>query len=97
MKHMWSKTNRTEKRNTVTIVVGYYSTCLSTVDRKISGKPARIDKNSATPSGTSRGPVVKNPPSNARDMGLIPGWGTETPHPMEQLSLCMATTEPMCN
>ena len=27
------------------------------------------------------GPVVKNPPSNAEDVGLIPGWGaTRTPH-----------------
>ena len=25
------------------------------------------------------GPVVKNPPSNARDVGLIPGRGTEIP------------------
>ena len=24
------------------------------------------------------GPVVKNRPSNAGDMGLIPGWGTKT-------------------
>ena len=26
------------------------------------------------------GPVVKNPPSNAGDAGLIPGWGTKSPH-----------------
>ena len=26
------------------------------------------------------GPVVKNPPSNAGDMGSIPGWGTKMPH-----------------
>ena len=26
------------------------------------------------------GPVVKTLPSNARDVGLIPGWGTEIPH-----------------
>ena len=26
------------------------------------------------------GPVVKNPPSNARDAGSIPGQGTKTPH-----------------
>ena len=28
------------------------------------------------------GPVVKNPPSNAGDVGLIPGWGTKIPHAM---------------
>ena len=27
------------------------------------------------------GPVVKNPPSNAGDVGLIPGQGTKIPHP----------------
>ena len=32
------------------------------------------------------GPVVKNPPSNARDMGLIPGWGTKIPQ----------ATKPVC-
>ena len=26
------------------------------------------------------GPVVKNPPSNAGDTGLIPGQGTKIPH-----------------
>ena len=26
------------------------------------------------------GIVVKNPPSNAGHLGLIPGWGTENPH-----------------
>ena len=38
-------------------------------------------------------PVVKNPPSNAEDEGLIPGWGTKIPHLVEQLSLCSTTTE----
>ena len=32
------------------------------------------------------GPVVKNPPSNAGDVGLIPGWGTKIPHATGQLS-----------
>ena len=40
------------------------------------------------------GPVVKNPPSNAGDMGLIPGRGTKIPHATGQLSLHAATTEP---
>ena len=33
-------------------------------------------------------PVVKNPPSNAGDMGLIPGRGTKIPHTLGQLSPC---------
>ena len=41
------------------------------------------------------GPVVKNPPSNAGDAGLIPGQGTKIPHSAGQLSPCAATTEPM--
>ena len=36
-------------------------------------------------------PVVKNPPSNAGDAGSIPGWGTKSPHAIEQLSLCTPT------
>ena len=40
------------------------------------------------------GPVVKNPPSNTLDTGLIPGWGTKIPHATGQLSPCAATTEP---
>ena len=40
------------------------------------------------------GPVVKNPPSNAGDAGLIPGRGTKIPHAMGQLSLCATTREP---
>ena len=38
------------------------------------------------------GPVVKNLPSNARDAGSIPGWGTKIPHTVRQLSLRAATT-----
>ena len=34
------------------------------------------------------GPVVKNPPSNAGDLSLIPGQGTKIPPVMGQLSLC---------
>ena len=40
-------------------------------------------------------PVVKNPPSNAGDMGSIPGLGPKIPHATGQLSLRAATTEPM--
>ena len=40
------------------------------------------------------GPVVKNPPSNAGDVGSIPGWGTKIPHAAGQLSPCAATPEP---
>ena len=40
------------------------------------------------------GPGVKNPPSNAECMGLIPGGGTKIPHAAGQLSPHAATTEP---
>ena len=40
------------------------------------------------------GPVVKYPPSNAGDAGLIPGWGTKIPHAAGQLSTHATTTEP---
>ena len=49
------------------------------------------------------GPVVKNPPPNAGDMGSIPGQGTKIPHAARQLSpraarksLCAATKDPTC-
>ena len=43
------------------------------------------------------GPVVKNPPSNAGDVGSIPGRGTKSPHAPEQLSPHATSTEPMCH
>ena len=39
------------------------------------------------------GPVVKNPPSSAGDVGLIAGQGTKISHAMKQLNLCAATTD----
>ena len=39
------------------------------------------------------GPVVKNLPSDAEDMGLIPGQGTKIPHAAGQLSPHATTTE----
>ena len=41
----------------------------------------------------SDGPVVKNPPCNAGDAGLIPGQGTKIPHAVGQLSPHATTTE----
>ena len=42
----------------------------------------------------SGGPVVKNPPSNAGDLGSIPGQGTKILHAMGQLSPHTTTIEP---
>ena len=42
------------------------------------------------------GPVVKNPPCNAGDMGSIPGYGTKIPYAMEQLSFCTKTNPKVC-
>ena len=39
------------------------------------------------------GPVVRNPPSNAGDEGLIPGGGSKIPHAAGQLSPRTATRE----
>ena len=43
------------------------------------------------------GSVVKNLPCNAGDLGSIPGRGSKAPHTSEELSLRVATTEPMCH
>ena len=40
------------------------------------------------------GPVVKNLPSNAGDMGSIPGWEITNPHDAGQLRWCATYTEP---
>ena len=40
------------------------------------------------------GPVVKNPPFDAEDTGLIPGLGTKNPHAARQLSPLATITEP---
>ena len=39
------------------------------------------------------GPVVENPPSNAGDVGSIPGWETKVPHAVGQLSPRTTTRE----
>ena len=39
------------------------------------------------------GPVVKNLPSSAGDVGSIPDQGTKIPHAVGQLNLCAASTE----
>ena len=39
------------------------------------------------------GPVVKNPPYNARVAGLGPDWRTKIPHPAGQLSRQATTRE----
>ena len=49
------------------------------------------------PGHGNRGPVVRNLPSNAGDMGLIPGWGTKTPNAMGQLSPCTLQLEKRVN
>ena len=44
------------------------------------------------------GPVVKNPPANAGDVGWIPGWGTKIPQASEERSLSAIIREPLsCN
>ena len=40
------------------------------------------------------GPVVKSPPSNVRDSGSIPCWGTKIPHAAGQLSPPFAMKSP---
>ena len=48
-----------------------------------------------TPSyGDFPGLVVKNPPSNAGNTGLTPGWKTKIPHAAGQLFSPTTTTEP---
>ena len=41
------------------------------------------------------GPVVKNLPSNAGDMGSIPGWKIMSPRDAGQLRWCATNTDPV--
>ena len=41
------------------------------------------------------GPVVKNPPCNAGDMGSIAGWEPKIPYAVKQLSPRATTTDPV--
>ena len=45
----------------------------------------------------SAGPEVQILPYNAKDMGLIPGWGSKFPHALEQLGPQTTATEPVCH
>ena len=42
------------------------------------------------------GQVVKNSPPIAGDVGSIPGWGTEIPHAVWELSLWASAREAAC-
>ena len=41
--------------------------------------------------------MARNLPSNAGDVGSIPGEGTKIPYAVGQLSLRATTTEPACH
>ena len=45
--------------------------------------------------GLTGGPVVKESPSNAGDMGLILGRGAKIPHASRQLSPCNTVKDPI--
>ena len=53
----------------------------------IKFKSAKKTINKGFPSG----PMVKNLPSDAQDVGSIPSWGTKILHATGQLSLCAST------
>ena len=61
---------------------------MNTVLCRGTGLSLRIKKNRDFPGG----PLAKNPPFNAGDLGSIPGQGTKIPRAMGQLSLCAVTT-----
>ena len=43
------------------------------------------------------GPGVKNPACSAGGVGLIPGWGTKSPHATGQVSPWAQTTKTQCS
>ena len=53
-----------------------------------------LDCNLSSSQDFPGGPVFKNLPSNAGDVGSIPGQGTKIPHATGQLNPSTTTTEP---
>ena len=54
---------------------------------------ARVQQRTKQSQDFPGGPMVKNLPYNAGDMGSIPGQGTKIPHAGEQLSWCLTSAE----
>ena len=59
----------------------------------MKGKLSNVNFNKILNQDFPGGPVVKNPPSKAEDVGWIPGQGTKIPHAAGQLSPRATTTE----
>ena len=84
----------------------FQSTGVKRIDRFLTGPHTKIpagrclsflrEPNELT-EGLPSGPVVKSPLSSARDVSLISGQGTKTPHALEQLSPSTAITESACS
>ena len=47
---------------------------------------ARVQQRTKQSQDFPGGPMVKNLPCNAEDVGSIPGWGTRIPHAVRYLS-----------
>ena len=71
---------------------------MSTGKKKKKGQAASFNPDIYKDKGwdVSGGPVVKNPPCNARDMGSTPGQETKILR-SEQLSLGATTIGPTCH
>ena len=82
-------------------VVSQFQFCVPGVHCLCKQACARTDTHTHTHTHTELnstdfpgGLVVKNPPSNAGDVGSTPGWRTNALHAMGQLSPGAASTEP---
>ena len=61
------------------------------------GNVKQKKKKKKKPGNISGGPVVKNPPCNAGDVGSVPGQGTKIPHAVKEPSPQATTPEPACH
>ena len=59
-----------------------------TIQTSLHLRATETDSLAVEPWDFPGGPVVKNLPCNAGDVGSIPGQGTKIPHDTKQLSLC---------
>ena len=62
-------------------------------EKRVSQKLVNLHIEKGGTGGFPGGSVVKNPPSNAGDMGSNPGRGIRIPHATRQVSPWTTTTE----
>ena len=79
--------------NALELTVGSYKNGSQTLTSQFFGESGRVTHMECWWRDLPGDPVVKTPPCNAGDAGLIPGWGTKILYASEPLSPHVLTRE----